>query len=219
MAKADRVRVTSLEHSPSHLLHGALQLALDVYGEALGAGALTQRQFAVLAAVSERDGLSQTDLVGATGVDRSTLADMVARMITKGLLDRARSATDARANTVRLTDAGREALDAARPRVEAADARILALLSSGKREGFVNQLRTLARANEAVALGEAAPSEAAPPVPKKKAKETAKLAKTDAKPAKADKKKRKKARKAEQQLQREQPADPIAPDQDPPVIP
>lgn len=196
MAKADKLRVTSLEHSPSHLLHAALQLALDVYGEALGTGAVTQRQFAVLAAVAEREGLSQTDLVRATGVDRSTLADMVARMITKGLLDRARSATDARANTVRLTEAGRAAFETARPQVQAADTRILALLPSGKRDGFITQLRSLARANEAVALGEAASSVAAPPSPKKKAKAAGVDGKTS-KAEKGDKKKRKKARKAE----------------------
>lgn len=168
MAKADKLRVASLERSPCHLLHGALQLALDIYAEELGPGAVTQRQFAVLAAVAEREGLSQTDLVRATGVDRSTLADMVARMIAKGLLDRARSSTDGRANTVRLTDVGREALDEARPRVEAADARLLGLLSTGKRDGFVNQLRNLSRANEAVALGGAERLNEAAPARKKK---------------------------------------------------
>ena len=193
MAKADKPRVASLERSPSHLLHGALQLALDIYAEELGPGTVTQRQYAVLAAVAEREGLSQTELVRATGVDRSTLADMAARMIAKGLLDRARSASDARANTVRLTAAGREALETARPRVEAADARILGLLSAGKRDAFVNQLRTLARANEAVAVGGAELlAEAAP------ARNKEKTAPKAAKLEKNGKKKAKKARKAAQ---------------------
>ncbi len=151
-----RVRAPALERSPSHLLHGALQLALDVYAEELGPGAITQRQFAVLAAVAEREGLTQTDLVQATGVDRSTLADMIARMIARGLLDRERSDADARANTVRLTEAGRTALAQAAPRVAAADARILAALSSGKRDGFVNMLRDLAHAGEPAAEDQAA---------------------------------------------------------------
>lgn len=195
MGKSDRVRVSSLEHSPSHLLHGALQLALDIYAEELGTGAVTQRQYAVMAAVAEREGLSQTDLVRATGVDRSTLADMIGRMITKGLLDRARSTADGRANIVRLTDEGRAALEAARPRVEAADARILAVLSSGKRDGFVNNLRNLVRANASVEAGEAAPGELAP-ARKKKAKVERKAAKPE-KREKTEKKKRKKARKAQ----------------------
>src|SRR5476649_2433272 len=100
----------ALERSPSHLLHRALQLALDIYAEETGPDAVTQRQYAVLAAVAAHEGLTQTDLVRSTGIDRSTLADLVARMIGKGLIGRERSAADARANTVRLTAAGRAAL-------------------------------------------------------------------------------------------------------------
>jgi DNA-binding MarR family transcriptional regulator len=96
--------------SVGHLLHRAAQRALDLYAAQAGPGAVTQRQHAVLAAVAEKEGAAQADLVASTGIDRSTLADMVARMIDKGLLARERSALDARANAVRLTDAGREAL-------------------------------------------------------------------------------------------------------------
>lgn len=141
---------SALDRSPSHLLHRVLQIALDIYAEETGSGAPTQRQFAVLTAVAANEGLTQTDLVQATGIDRSTLADMVARMISKGLLDRARSATDARANTVSLTEAGREQLDAALPRVEKADERILSLLSSAKRDSFLKLLADMAKAGEAL---------------------------------------------------------------------
>lgn len=139
-----------LAASPSQLLHRALQVSLDIYAEEFGDNPLTQRQFAVLSAVEAREGLTQTDLVRATGIDRSTLADMVARMIAKGLLGRERSATDARANAVHLTADGRAVLNEARPRMAATDARLLALLSAGKREGFINQLRKLVQAGEAV---------------------------------------------------------------------
>ena len=95
-----RKGLPALDKSPSHLLHRALQLALDIYAEELGASGITQRQFAVLSAVEAYEGLTQTDLVKITGIDRSTLADMATRMITKGLLERQRSAADARANAV-----------------------------------------------------------------------------------------------------------------------
>ena len=64
----------ALARSPSHLLHRVLQLALDIYAEESGSGGITQRQFAVLAAVAENQGVTQTGLVRATGIDRSTLA-------------------------------------------------------------------------------------------------------------------------------------------------
>jgi len=106
MSKAKSAKsggLPALDKSPSHLLHRALQVALDLYAEEFGPGGLTQRQYAVLSAVATQDGLTQTDLVRITGIDRSTLADMAARMITKGLLERQRSASDARANAVSLT--------------------------------------------------------------------------------------------------------------------
>jgi DNA-binding MarR family transcriptional regulator len=45
---------------------------------------------------------------------------------------------------VRLSAAGQAALDAARPKVEAADKRIMALLPKGKRDGFLDLLAELA---------------------------------------------------------------------------
>lgn len=162
-----------LADSPSHLMHRVLQLALDIYAEEAGPDGLTQRQFAVLEAVSARSGLTQTDLVKATGIDRSTLADLVARMTAKGLLERERSALDARAKAVRLSEAGQAALEAARPRVVAADKRILALLPKARREGFLDLLTSLTDAADAAP--EQARAEAR--VAKKAAKEARKAEK------------------------------------------
>ncbi|MBB3892574.1 DNA-binding MarR family transcriptional regulator [Phenylobacterium haematophilum] len=178
----------ALEKSPSHLLHRALQLALDIYADEQGEGGVTQRQYAVLAAVEAYEGLTQTDLVRTTGIDRSTLADMVARMIVKGLLERQRSTADARANAVSLTEAGRLALAAAKPKMAAADARLLRLLSTAKREALTTGLRELIRAADEAA---AAPVPIAAPAKKPKADKAEKPKK-----AKAGKPKKKKLKKA-----------------------
>jgi DNA-binding MarR family transcriptional regulator len=138
--------VAVLDRSPSHLLHRALQRALDIYADEFGEGAITQRQYAVLAAAEAREGATQADLVRVTGIDRSTLADMAKRMIDKGLLERERSALDARANAVHLTAAGRAALSDAQPRMAAADGRLLKLLSGGgRRSAFVGLLQDLVK--------------------------------------------------------------------------
>lgn len=143
-----------LDQSPSHLMHRALQLTLDIYSETMGSDGLTQRQFAVLEAVSAKPGLTQSELVKATGIDRSTVADLVARMTSKGLIERERSNLDARAMTVDLSTSGHLALLEARPKVAAIDKRILSLLPKGKREGFMDLLSGLA------AAADAAPEEA-----------------------------------------------------------
>jgi len=196
MAKADKGPVVVLAQSPSHLLHRVLQLALDIYTEETGKGALTQRQYAVLAACATVDGASQTDLVNMTGIDRSTLADMVARMIERGWLGRERSQTDARAKTVRLTDKGTAALSEIAPKVAAADERILANLVASRRSGFITALAALADSTGEATLVELAQKK------KKKADKAAKPAKAKApkldkapKAEKAEKKKKKKAKK------------------------
>jgi DNA-binding MarR family transcriptional regulator len=139
-------RSGTLAESPSHLMHRVLQLALDIYAEEAGSDGPTQRQFAVMEAVAAKSGLTQTDLVRATGIDRSTLADLVSRMTTRGLLERERSTVDARAKAVRLSEEGKALLEASRPKVEAADKRIMALLPKGKRDGFLELLADLANA-------------------------------------------------------------------------
>lgn len=179
-------RGPGLSGSPSHLMHRALQLALDIYSEETGPDGLTQRQFAVLEAVSHRAGLTQTDLVRATGIDRSTLADLVARMTTKGLLDREKSTLDARAKAVRLSPAGEAALAAARPQVEAADKRIMGLLPKGKRDGFLELLAELAGEADAAPVKAKAEAKAARKAARE-ARKAEKLAKKADKPAKAEK--------------------------------
>jgi DNA-binding MarR family transcriptional regulator len=181
MAKALHAGDAGLDRSPSHLLHRALQLALDIYAEEIGgAGALTQRQYAVLSAVLAKEGCTQSELVRATGIDRSTLAELVARLIGKNLLGRERSTLDARANTVRLTDEGRAAVHDTAPRVAAADARILALMPGSRRDAFLKTLRDMARSTGKTDVD---------------GFETAKKDKKAAKPEKAHKKKKKKKAK------------------------
>ena len=115
-AAKHKTPITELAQSPSHLMHRALQLCLDIYAEESAQSGITQRQYAVLEVVSQRQGLTQTELVQATGIDRSTLADLVSRMTTKGLLEREKSALDARAKAVRISEPGLAALEATNSR-------------------------------------------------------------------------------------------------------
>ena len=170
--------------SVTHLLHRSLQLALDLHTET-GPTEITQRQYTVLAAAAAVDGQTQNDLVRATGIDRSTLADLVARMLAKGLLERQRSATDARANTVRLSEAGRRALSESAGPAAAADEKLLSYLPAKKRDGFLKALGVLA--------GAADNPEAEPkPVKEKVAKGKPLKDRTTPKAAKPEKKKKKK---------------------------
>jgi DNA-binding MarR family transcriptional regulator len=109
-------------------------------------GDLTPRQLAVLVTVASNEGLSQTGLVDRTGIDRSTLADIVRRMQKKGFLQRRRTKEDARAYAVRLTDEGRRVLRTAEPLAKRVDERILEALPAKQREQFIEDLLAIADA-------------------------------------------------------------------------
>jgi DNA-binding MarR family transcriptional regulator len=139
-----------LAASASHLLHRAEQLANDRFAQLVG-DTVTLRQFAVLAAIADSPGLSQSDLVRATGVDRSTLADMMTRMEQRGWIERAVSKADARAHSVNLALAGRTLLRSATQSARAADAAILDLLPRTKARSFLNTLTKLAKLSDEAA--------------------------------------------------------------------
>jgi DNA-binding MarR family transcriptional regulator len=133
-----------LDKSPMHLLHRASQCASDIFQEEI-TGDLTPRQFAILLTVAQNEGLSQTSLVERTGIDRSTLADVIRRMLRKGLLQRRRTREDARAYSVKLTEEGWRVLKAAEPLARRADEKILSVLPGPDRDRFVKGLTEIVR--------------------------------------------------------------------------
>lgn len=141
MIENDRLQTSAL-----HLLHRAGQCAGDIFQTEMSTGDLTPRQFAVLVAVSQNEGLSQTNLVQKTGIDRSTLADIVRRMLRKNLLQRRRTKDDARAYSVKLTDEGWSALRTYEPTVERVDAMVLSALPEENRQRFLEELSLIVSA-------------------------------------------------------------------------
>lgn len=140
----------NLHRSPVHLLHRAGQCAGDIFHAEMKDGDLTPRQLAVLVTVAQNEGLSQTGLVERTGVDRSTMADIVRRLHRKGLLQRRRTRKDARAYAVKLTDEGRRVLRMAEPIARRVDERVLEVLPDRRRQQFVESLRATVAALERV---------------------------------------------------------------------
>ncbi len=150
-----------LSTSTAHLLHRVQQLAVERFAQIVGSD-VTLRQFAVLAAISENPGLSQTDLVYETGIDRSTLADMMTRMEKRNWVTRMPSNEDGRAYCVRLGAEGYAILKTSLRAAEAADAAILdEIKGESARENFKKTVRRLAeRSAKAVKHAEKAKEKA-----------------------------------------------------------
>jgi len=128
-----------------HLLHRASQVADAAFMRRLPPEAdLTPRQLAVLEAVAANNGLSQTDIMAATGIDRSSIAELVKRLVQHGCLQRRRSSRDARLYAVKITPVGRKLLAIGAPAARAAQDEILARFSGSERQVFLNVLSAMA---------------------------------------------------------------------------
>ncbi len=182
----------SLKSSPGHLLRRAQQYAHDLYSKEVGSTGPTPRQFEVLSVVAKNEGLSQTDLVRHTGIDRSTLADMIARMIKKGLLSRKRTKEDARANAVSITAAGKRVLKSADAKVNKSDRAVLSVLPKTQQAGFMKALTAYADALDKMEASASAPKKRA--TKRKAAKKTTAKRKTAKKATKRKAKRRTKRR-------------------------
>ena len=146
---------TRLEDSVLHLLHRSGQQAEVLFMRQNNSEDMTPRQYAVLITVEANEDISQTGLVEATGIDRSTLADVVRRLVTRGWLARKRTRQDARMYAVRVTPKGKAALDSARPAAKKADDIVLATLPMRQRQEFLQTLAQVVHAMD-IQMAEAA---------------------------------------------------------------
>ena len=128
-----------------HLLHRAGQAADEYFFKEMQGAELTPRQYAVLVVLAQHENTSQTDIVNFTGIDRSTLADIVKRLVDRGLLARKRSKLDARAYSVKLTAAGQTALKATNPVAARVESALLKSLTASQRSVIVDALAAIVR--------------------------------------------------------------------------
>ena len=140
-----------LSEAPSHLIRRCQQFYGDLYAREAGSRELTKQQFTLLCALEHNEGASQTTLVEITGIDRSTLAEMVRRMLERGLLSRERTEEDQRANAIAISPSGRKALRGARNAADRAERALLDALPAPERLKFVKSLSQIASAAEAYA--------------------------------------------------------------------
>ncbi|MEV5607688.1 MarR family winged helix-turn-helix transcriptional regulator [Streptomyces sp. NPDC052225] len=124
------------------LKHAQARLARDV-AEALRPFGIDGHTLAVLVVIAAEDPLSQAELAGRIGVDRTTMVALVDRLEDTGLVERRRSAEDRRKNVVALTATGRDRLRRAERARARAEKAFLAPLGDGEAEALTAALRRL----------------------------------------------------------------------------
>jgi DNA-binding MarR family transcriptional regulator len=132
------------EGSLFHLLHRASQVATGFFHEERQTIDVTPRQFVVLSAVAKYEGCSQTQLVEKTGIDKSTLAELAARLTQKGYIERRHTDHDARAYQLRLTADGKVILNMLSDLAQRTDDRISKAVFGGDRQELILSLQAIA---------------------------------------------------------------------------
>lgn len=94
-----------LNTHPGHLAR-RLQQAHYLLWNAMVSEEITSPQFAVLNTLVAEPGLDQRTVGDRVGLDRSTVAEVIARLIRRELLDKVRDPQDGRRFLLRLTDDG-----------------------------------------------------------------------------------------------------------------
>lgn len=112
----------------------------EIYQSEMSEYDLTARQYAVLVALARSEGLSQSKLVDATGIDRSTMADIVRRMLKKGIIQRKRDKDDARAYEVTITSEGTRLYNDVQPIVRRIEDKLLSALNGKRVDEFLSHL-------------------------------------------------------------------------------
>ncbi|MEG8220508.1 MarR family winged helix-turn-helix transcriptional regulator [Sphingomonas sp. HH69] len=131
-----------LPGAPGHLLRRNHQRSYEIFNRHVGDD-VTRQQIALLIALAKLPGASQRDLVDATGIDKSTLKEMLGRMVARKWVERRRDPKDSRAWTLKLAEEGMSLLKERMAQVVTAQAEILAPLAPEDQRKFLRYLRIL----------------------------------------------------------------------------
>jgi len=137
-----RLAEFNLLDAPGHLLRRNHQRSYEIFARHVGDD-VTRQQIALLIALAKNPGASQRELVEATGIDKSTLKEMLGRMVARDWVKRERDPEDNRAWTMRITPGGEALLADRIAAVAAAQREILAPLEEADRTIFLRCLRVL----------------------------------------------------------------------------
>ena len=95
-----------LQATPGYLVRRLDSRATTLFEAHTGQSALTPRQFGLLKVVHESGTVKQSELAARLDLDRSTLGEMLARMVDRGLVVRHAVPEDRRTSEVELTPLG-----------------------------------------------------------------------------------------------------------------
>jgi DNA-binding MarR family transcriptional regulator len=148
---ADRARSTSarrrrqlvaqdVERLPGHLIRMAQQAHKRMWASVVSTE-MTSPQYGILNVIPAYPGIDQKSAGEEVGIDKSTVGDVVDRLIGKRLVRAFRDPDDQRRNLLYLSEAGQEALAELAPRVLEMNRKLMAALDESEQEVLVGLLK------------------------------------------------------------------------------
>ena len=132
---------------PGHLLRRAVQVMNLLWNEEVS-HTITSPQFAALNALYSEPNLDQRTLGQRISLDRSTMADVVSRLSTRGFIRSVRDTRDGRRKTITLTPKGLQAVQQLIPRTRAMTKLLVGPLDEKERDELLCMLTKVVGANE-----------------------------------------------------------------------
>jgi DNA-binding MarR family transcriptional regulator len=132
---------------PGHLMRRALQVMNVLWSEEVS-HTITSPQFAALNALHAEPNIDQRTLGALISLDRSTMAEVVARLSTRGLIRSERHASDGRRKTIKLTAKGQRTLQQLIPRTHVMTGRLVGALGGEEQDELLRLLTAVVRSNE-----------------------------------------------------------------------
>ena len=139
----------TLAERPGFLIRRMHQIHLALFAEECAGFDITPVQYSILTVAGAQPGLDQAQLAYEVGVDRATLANVVARLESKHLIKRSPSTSDKRVKLVSLTARGAVLLDKMLLPVQRAHDRTIAALPAAEQSVFLKLLMRLVDAENA----------------------------------------------------------------------
>jgi DNA-binding MarR family transcriptional regulator len=130
-----------------HLIRMLRERSITAFVAMTGSDDVSVQQLKVLVALYQKGRpVFQNELGEASGIDRSTIGEMIHRMVRRGLVRRRIPKDNRRARELTITPAGEKIMHQLLPKLIEANALVLTPLQDAERETFVRLLKKLCEA-------------------------------------------------------------------------
>ncbi|BAT61443.1 HTH-type transcriptional repressor NicR [Variibacter gotjawalensis] len=137
-----------LGERPGFLVRRLHQIHVSLFAELCADAKITPLQFSLLSALSDCLVADQSTLASMIALDRTTTTGALKRLEARGLVRRANSPTDRRAQLCQLTTEGERLLRAMEDAARRAHAETISPLSAKEQEQFVSFLKRIVAAHD-----------------------------------------------------------------------